>query len=202
MSTVNLQKGERVKLEKANDSGNKVTHLEVGLGWSANTGDGADFDLDASVFCLNAEGKTSVPYFLYYGSPQVDNKPTILEGALIHSGDNLTGDGDGDDETVYIDLNKVPSDTVKMVVVVSIHEAGARNQSFSMVQDAYVDIKNPKNNSEVLFHFDLSWDATGAKTVKFVEIFKVGDEWAVSALNTEIDGELGAVCSEYGLTPA
>ena len=198
---IKLEKGGKILLEKTNESGTALTKINIGLGWDAKPGaaTGADFDLDASIVCIGADGKAVAGGFLYYNSPKVDGKPTILDGALVHSGDNLTGEGDGDDETIMIDLAKVPATVDKMVVVVDIHQAASRSQNFGMAENSYVRLLNASDSDTELVHFDLNFDASVATGTKFATIFRKGTEWAFSADQVEFEGGLETVIAEYGI---
>ena len=147
---ISLAKGQKIDLTKTNPGLSKVV---VGLGWDVNQYDGgADFDLDASVFLLNAEGKcSSEKDFIFY------NQTEGAGGAVIHTGDNRTGEGEGDDEQVKINLNAVPADIQKISFVITIHEAEARRQNFGQVSNAYVRVINEDSNEE-LIRYDLGED--------------------------------------------
>ena len=199
---VNLEKGGKVLLEKTNESGTALTKIVIGCGWDEKQGSasGSDFDLDASIVCLGADGKAVSGGFLYYGAPKVDGKPTILSGALVHSGDNLTGEGDGDDESITIDLTNVPTNVEKMMVVVDIYQAKSRGQNFGMVENSFIRLLNPNNNNEELIHFDLNFDASTATGVKFATIFRKNNEWAFSADQVEFEGGLKKITEEYAIS--
>lgn len=199
---VNLEKGGKILLEKTNESGTPLTKIKVGCGWDMKPGSasGHDFDLDASIVCLGADGKAVPGGFLYYGAPKVDGKPTILSGALVHSGDNLTGEGDGDDEVITIDLPNVPANVEKMMVVVDIYQAKSRGQNFGQVENSFVRLLNASDNDTELVHFDLNFDASTATGVKFATIFRKGAEWAFSADQTEFEGGLKKITEEYAIS--
>lgn len=202
MGVINLKKGGKIMLEKQNDSGNPLSTIAIGLGWDAKAGavTGADFDLDASVVCLGADGKAIPGAFLYYNSPKnSEGLPSVLAGALVHSGDNLTGDGDGDDETIMLNLPNVPAEVVKLLVVVDIHQAVARNQNFGMAENSYVRLYDTTNNAE-LIKFDLNFDASTSTGVKFCSIFRKDGAWAFSADQEEFSGGLDAVVNEYAVS--
>ena len=203
MSTINLQKGGKILLEKANESGTKLTHINVGLGWdmkpSASTG--SDFDLDASVLCVGADGKALPGGLLFYNSPKdAQGRPHIFGGALTHSGDNLTGAGDGDDEVIMIDLTKVPAEVQEMVVIVDVYQADSRGQNFGMAENSFCRLFNPNDNNTELIHFDLNFDASTATGVKFARIFRKDSEWAFSADQVEFSGGLQKIIDEYAVT--
>ncbi|MCA9772578.1 MAG: TerD family protein, partial [Myxococcales bacterium] len=148
---VSLSKGGNVSLTKEAPG---LTAITVGLGWDARVTDGAAFDLDASVFICGEDGKVrSDADFVYY------NNKTALRGAVEHLGDNRTGDGAGDDESVKIDLSKVPEDVKKMVFAVTIHEADTRGQNFGQVDNAFIRVVNEDTGNEIV-RYDLSEDAS------------------------------------------
>lgn len=196
-----VEKGGKMLLEKANTSGTQLTKIGIGCGWDPKEGaaSGADFDLDASVLIINKDGK--LVNTLYYGTPKVDGKIQLFNGSLLHTGDNLTGEGEGDDETIMLDLPNIPAEADKLVVVVDIYQGKSRGQNFGMVENAFIRLFNPNNvinnEPEELIHFDLNFDASVATGVKFATIFRKGDEWAFSADQTEFEGGLQAVVKSY-----
>ena len=136
--TVKLTKGENINLSKEAPGMNQVV---VGLGWDVN--EGVSADLDAMCFLLTTEGKVrSAKDFIYYGMDRVGGKLATADGAVEHTGDNLTGEGDGDDEQIKIDLSKVPADVDRIVVLVDIYEAAQKNQNFGQVKNAFVRLVN------------------------------------------------------------
>ena len=139
---VSLSKGQKVDLTKTNPG---LTKIIVGLGWDTNKYDGSsDFDLDASVFMLGANGKIpSEKNFIFY------NNLVSPDGSIKHTGDNLTGDGDGDDETVLVELAKVDAAITELVFVVTIHEAEKRKQNFGQVRNAFIRLYDQDTNKEV-----------------------------------------------------
>src|SRR6476620_3192595 len=144
---ISLQKGGNVNLSKEAPG---LSKMVVGLGWDTRATDGAGFDLDGAVFLVNAEGKVrSDADFVFY------NNLKSTDGSVVHSGDNTTGAGDGDDETVTIDLTKVPADVDKIIFAVTIHEAETRRQNFGMVSKAFVRCVNANGNAEIA-RYDLS----------------------------------------------
>ncbi len=193
--SVNLVKGGKVKLTK-DDGVTALTAIMVGLGWDAKqTGaNGAEFDLDASVYMVNKDGRVSpVTNFVFF------NNLKSPCGSVEHTGDNLTGDGDGDDEQIKIDLSKVPADIDKLVVVVNIFEADSRGQNFGMVENSFVRLLDMTGGEKEAIHFDLNFDASTATGVKFATIFRKGDTWAFSADQVEFSGGLEALNTEYGI---
>lgn len=193
METVNLTKGQKVKLEKEDGSG--LTKIMVGLGWDAKDGGaaGADFDLDASVYMLGADDKVlNSKGLIFY------NNLTSECGSVVHQGDNLTGEGEGDDEVIKVDLTKVPANIQKLVVVVDIYQAPQRNQNFGMVENSFMRIVDEITGQE-MFHFDLNFDASTATGVVFGTLFRKNNTWAFSADQTEFAGGLAALNTKYGI---
>ena len=140
---VSLSKGQKVDLTKTNPG---LTKAVVGLGWDTNKYDGsADFDLDASAFLLDVNGKVVKDEdFIFYNNLESETK------AVIHTGDNRTGEGEGDDEAIIIDFSKVPSHIEKIAISVTIHDAAERHQNFGQVSNAFIRIVNESNNEEIL----------------------------------------------------
>ena len=190
---VSLNKGGRVSLSKEAPG---LAHIRIGLGWDERATDGADFDLDASAFLLNASGKVrSDSDFIFY------NNLTGANGALEHQGDNLTGGGDGDDEVIKVDLKKMESgaaDVAKIAVVVTIHEAEARSQNFGQVDNAFIRIVNDDNNQEIV-RFDLTEDYSVETAMIFGEVYFKDGEWRFSAVGQGYGGGLSAVCKNFGI---
>ena len=148
---LSLSKGGNLSLTKEAPG---MTKVLVGLGWDARSTDGQDFDLDASAFLLKADGKVRADSdFIFY------NQLKSTDGSVEHTGDNRTGEGDGDDEAIKIDLSKVPADVDKIAITVTIHEADARRQNFGQVRNAFIRLVNQDNNNEVV-RYDLAEDAS------------------------------------------
>ena len=188
---VSLSKGGNVNLSKEAPG---LTHIKIGLGWDARATDGVDFDLDAVGFLLKADGKIlSDNSFIFY-----NNKNSEC-GSVIHLGDNKTGEGEGDDEAVTVDLAKVPSDVDKFVVAVTIHEAETRNQNFGQVSNAFVRVLNDSNNSEIA-RYDLSEDASIETAMIFGELYRHGNDWKFRAVGQGFAGGLGPLASSYGVS--
>ena len=144
---ISLNKGGNLSLSKTDPSLNQVL---IGLGWDARATDGADFDLDASAFLLAANDKVrGETDFIFY------NQTRSPEGSVEHTGDNRTGEGDGDDEAVKINLAKVPADVQKIAITVTIHDAESRGQNFGQVQNAFIRVVNDQTNVEIV-RFDLN----------------------------------------------
>ncbi|MEK5038402.1 TerD family protein [Sporosarcina sp. FSL K6-3457] len=191
MGVISLAKGQKVDLTKTNPGLSKVV---VGLGWDVNKYDGGqDFDLDASVFLLDANGKVSGGQdFVFY------NNTTGGNGSVVHSGDNLTGDGDGDDESVSISINDIPANIEKVSFAVTIHDAEARNQNFGMVSNAFIRIVNEATNAE-LIRYDLGEDFSIETAVVVGELYRHNGEWKFSAVGSGYQGGLAALCNDFGL---
>jgi tellurium resistance protein TerD len=190
---VSLSKGGNVSLSKSAPSLKKIL---VGLGWEARVTSGEDYDLDASVFLLGANGKVRQDEdFIFY------NQPRSVCGSVEHTGDNRTGAGDGDDEAIKIDLEKIPKSIARLVVCVTIHDAEARRQNFGQVSDAFIRIVNRDNDVEIV-RFDLSEDYSTETAMIFGEIYRHGDEWKFKAVGQGFNGGLAAMCNQFGVTVA
>ncbi|WP_411344099.1 TerD family protein [Paenibacillus sp. WLX1005] len=188
---INLSKGQKIDLTKTNPGLAKIT---VGLGWDTNKYDGGgDFDLDVSVFCANGAGKVaSEKDFIFFNNPQNEN------GSVVHSGDNRTGAGDGDDEQIKIDLPSVPQTVEKVAFTITIYEADARNQNFGQVSNAYVRIVNDATNEE-LIRFDLGEDFSIETGVVVGELYRHSGEWKFSAVGNGYRDGLSGLVRDYGL---
>jgi len=188
---VSLAKGQKVDLTKTNPG---LSKLSIGLGWDTNKYDGGnDFDLDSSVFLLDATGKVTGPQdFVFY------NQTTGGNGSVVHSGDNLTGDGDGDDEQVKIALKEVPESVQKVTFTVTIHEAESRTQNFGMVSNAFIRVVNEETNEE-LIRYDLGEDFSIETAVVVGELYRHNGEWKFSAIGSGYQGGLAALCNDFGL---
>lgn len=188
---VSLAKGQRVSLEKVAPG---LTEIFVGLGWDTKVTDGGfDFDLDASLFLLGSNGKLiSDNHFIFYNNLTSPDSDKSVE----HTGDNLTGDGDGDDEVINVNLQKVPSDVQKIVVVVTIHEAEQRSQNFGQVDNAYIRIVDAKTNAEAT-RFDLTEDGSVETAMIMAELYRKNGEWRVNAVGAGYQGGLQALLDRY-----
>jgi len=188
--SINLKKGEKINLTK----GTGIKKIIVGLGWDTNKYDGGfDFDLDASVFLLDANGKTtSESDFIFY------NNLKHPSGAVIHTGDNKTGEGEGDDEQILIDFEKMPSNIEKIAIAVTIHDAEARRQNFGQVSNAFVRVINQETNEEYL-RYDLSEDFSIETVLVICEIYKHNNEWKFNAVGSGFSGGLETLVKNYGL---
>ena len=188
---ISLTKGGNISLAKEAPG---MTKIHVGLGWDARVTDGAEFDLDASCFLLKEDGKTrSEKDFIFY------NQKESSCGGVKHMGDNLTGEGEGDDEVVKIDLEKITSDVNKITFTVTIHEAETRHQNFGMVSKAYIRIVNDVNNEEIA-RFDLSEDASVNTAMVFGELYRNGADWKFRAVGQGFEGGLAAMARSFGLS--
>ena len=188
---INLTKGQKVDLTKGNPS---LTKIVVGLGWDVNAFDsGAAFDLDAAAFMVGGNGKCPTEKeFVFYGNLE------HTSGSVKHMGDNLTGEGDGDDEKVMVKLAAMPADVMKLAFAVTIHEAEQRRQNFGMVSNAFIRVVNEKDGTEIA-RFDLSEDASTNTSLIFGELYRHNDEWKFRAVGQGFDGGLGALARNYGV---
>lgn len=188
---ISLQKGGNVNLSKEAPGMKKMT---LGLGWDTRATDGAEFDLDASAFMLNSAGKVrSDADFIFY------NQPKSVEGAVQHSGDNRTGAGDGDDESIIVDLSLIPADVEKVAVCVTIHAAEERRQNFGMVSSAYIRCIDTGSNAEVA-KYDLSEDASVETAMIFGEIYRHNGDWKFKAIGQGFQGGLGPLAKNFGVS--
>ncbi|MBF0413270.1 MAG: TerD family protein [Desulfamplus sp.] len=191
--TVSLSKGGRISLSKEAPG---LSKIYIGLGWDCRTTDGAPFDLDTSVFLLNASGKVrNDGDFVFYGNLKA------IDGAVEHLGDNLTGAGEGDDEVIKVNfaqLDASASDVEKIALVVTIHEAETRKQNFGQVNNAFIRILNDDNQTEIV-RYDLSEDFSMETALVFGEIYKKGGEWRFTAVGQGYAGGLAAACKDYGV---
>ena len=181
---INLQKGQRESMT--------APKFTIGLGWDTNTSStGQAFDLDASVFILGENGKMlSDQHFVFYNNLRSPND------AVIHTGDNLTGDGDGDDEQVMVDLSKIDDNASEIIVVVTIHDAASRNQNFGQVRNSFVRIFDTNSNVELL-NYELEEDFSIETAVEFGRIYKRNNEWKFEAVGTGMKGGLQDYLNKY-----
>jgi len=188
---VSLSKGSNVNLSKEAPGLAKVS---LGLGWDNRATDGADFDLDAVAFLVNAEGKVSADSdFIFY------NNLKSACGSVEHQGDNTTGEGDGDDEVVDITLANVPAAIQRVIVAVTIHEAAARNQNFGQVSNAFIRVVNANNSSEIA-RYDLSEDASIETAMIFGELYRHSGDWKFKAVGQGFAGGLGPLAASFGVS--
>lgn len=188
---VNLSKGQKVSLTKGNPGLSKII---VGLGWDTNKYDGGfDFDLDAAAFLLGPKGKVnSDGDFIFYGNLR------HASGAVEHMGDNLTGDGDGDDEQIKVNLSAIPSNIEKIGFTVTIYDADTRKQNFGQVSNAYIRIFDEVSNTE-LIRYDLGEDFSVETAVVVGELYRNNGEWKFNAIGSGFHGGLFALCKNYGV---
>ena len=189
--SVSLTKGGNVSLTKEAPG---LTAVVVGLGWDARSTDGADFDLDASAILANdADKVVSDKHFIFF------NNLKSPEGSVEHTGDNLTGEGEGDDEQIKVDLNAVPAEVQKIVFPVSIYEAQARSQSFGQVRNAFIRVVNQAGGTE-LARYDLSEDASTETAMVFGELYRNGAEWKFRAVGQGWESGLAGIARDYGVS--
>lgn len=188
---VSLSKGQKVDLTKTNPG---LTNVVVGLGWDTNKYDGGkDFDLDSSVFLLGESGKvTTESDFVFYNNPQGAN------GSVVHTGDNRTGAGDGDDEQVKINLTAIPVNIQRIALTITIHDAESRSQNFGQVSNAYARIFN-ETTGEELIRYDLGEDFSIETALVVGELYRHNGEWKFSAIGSGYQGGLAALASDFGL---
>ena len=187
---LSLSKGGNLSLTKTDPNLNK---LLIGLGWDERATSGTDFDLDASVFLVNSMGKVRGDHdFIFYNQLKSDN------GAVEHTGDNRTGEGDGDDEVIKVNLSQLPADVDKVVVTVTIHDAQQRNQNFGQVANAFIRVVNEETGVEVV-RFDLAEDYSVETAMVFGEVYRDNREWKLRAVGKGYSGGLQAMCHQYGI---
>jgi tellurium resistance protein TerD len=189
--SVNLSKGQKISLTKDNPSLSKIT---VGLGWDTNKYSGGyDFDLDASCFECGANGKCRNELdFIFY------KNLNSSDGAIHHTGDNRTGEGEGDDEAIQIDLSKVAPDVQSIAITATIYDADKRSQNFGQVSNAYIRVVDDSTGSEIV-RFDLGEDFSIETAVVAGEIYKNNGEWKFNAVGSGFQGGLAALCKNYGI---
>lgn len=187
---VSLSKGGNVSLSKEAPG---LSAIRVGLGWDTRVTDGADFDLDASIFILNEGGKVrSDADFIFY------NNKVGASGTVEHMGDNLTGEGAGDDEVVKVNLAGLPADVAKLSFCVTIHEAEGRRQNFGMVSNAFIRVVNEAGGTEIA-RYDLSEDASTETAMIFGELYRHGAEWKFKAIGQGFAGGLAPLARSFGV---
>jgi tellurium resistance protein TerD len=188
--SVSLNKGGNVSLTKEAPG---LQAVLVGLGWDARTTTGADFDLDASALMVEQSGKiVSDQHFVFF------NNLKSPDGSVEHTGDNLTGEGEGDDEAIKVNLVAVPTEVDKIVVAVSIHEAEGRQQSFGQVRNAFIRVVNQADNKEIT-RYDLSEDASTETAMIFGEVYRSGAEWKFRAVGQGYSTGLAGIARDYGV---
>jgi len=187
---VSLTKGGNVSLTKEAPG---LTAVLVGLGWDVRTTTGTDFDLDASAIMVGASGKvTSDQGFIFF------NNLKSPDGSIEHTGDNLTGEGEGDDEAIKVNLATVPAEVDKVVFPVSIYDADSRGQSFGQVRGAFIRVVNQTGGAEIA-RYDLTEDASTETAMVFGELYRAGSEWKFRAVGQGYASGLRGIASDYGV---
>ena len=180
---INLEKGQRVNVN--------LPKFIVGLGWDSNASSDQDFDLDASVFILGENKKVLADeYFVFY------NNLKSPDGSVEHTGDNLTGAGDGDDESLKVDLSKINPSATELCFVVTIHDAVNRRQNFGQVRNSFVRVYNPDTNEEIL-KYELEEDFSVETAVEFGRLYKRNGEWKFEAVGVGQKGGLNDYIAKY-----
>ena len=187
---VSLSKGGNVSLSKEAPG---LTAVVVGLGWDVRSTTGTDFDLDASALLVDANGKVvSDQHFVFF------NNLKSPDGSVEHTGDNLTGEGEGDDEQIKVNLAGVPAEVDKIVFPVSIHEGESRQQSFGQVRNAFIRVVNQAGGAE-LARYDLSEDASTETAMVFGELYRNGAEWKFRAVGQGYASGLRGIAQDFGV---
>ena len=187
---ISLSKGGNVSLTKQAPG---LTEIVVGLGWDARTTTGDGFDLDASAMILGANGKVrSGADFIFY------NAPSSPDGTVVHAGDNVTGQGEGDDERIAVKLATMAPDVDKIIFAVTIHEAVARSQTFGQVRNSFIRVVNSADNAEIA-RYDLTEDASIETGMVFGEVYRNGAEWKFRAVGQGYANGLAGIATEYGV---
>ncbi|MDE0925232.1 MULTISPECIES: TerD family protein [Alphaproteobacteria] len=187
---ISLSKGGNVSLSKEDPT---LDEIMIGLGWDARATDGADFDLDASAFLLTAAGRVRNDLdFCFYNNKNVGE-------AVVHQGDNRTGEGEGDDEQIKITLSKLPAEIDKVAIAVTIHEAEARRQSFGQVSNAFIRLVNQKTGAEVV-RYDLAEDASVETALILGEVYRHGSDFKFRAVGQGFKGGLGPLATSFGVS--
>ena len=188
---ISLNKGGNLSLSKTDPN---LVRILIGLGWDERATDGAAFDLDASAFLLTATGKVRGDHdFIFY------NQLKSQDSSVEHTGDNRSGQGDGDDETLLVDLSKVSPEIEKIAITVTIHDAQARGQNFGQVQNAFIRVVNDQTNVEIV-RFDLNEDYSTETAMIFGELYRHNGEWKFRAVGQGYNGGLRAMCGQYGIS--
>jgi tellurium resistance protein TerD len=188
--SVSLSKGGNVSLTKEAPG---LTAVLVGLGWDVRTTTGADFDLDASALMVGSNGKILTDgHFVFF------NNLTSPDGSVQHTGDNLTGEGEGDDEAIKVHLDGVPAECDRIVVTVSIYDADARGQSFGQVRNAFIRVVNQAGGAEIA-RYDLSEDASSETAMIFGELYRSNGEWKFRAVGQGYSTGLSGIARDFGV---
>lgn len=184
-----LSKGQKMDLTKGNPG---LDNLKVGLGWDVNNMSGQSFDLDTQLFMLNAQKKVvSQAHVVFY------NNLVSPDGAVRHNGDNRTGQGEGDDETISIKLSQISPDVERLVFTVTIDQAQAKGQNFGQVANAYIRVVNEASNEQIC-RFDLSEDYSTSISLVVAEAYRHNGEWKFGALGQGSTLDLAGLCVQYG----
>lgn len=188
--SVSLAKGGNVSLSKEAPN---LTAVSVGLGWDVRSTTGADYDLDASALGINS-GKRVVNdnFFVFY------NNLRSPDGAIEHTGDNRTGEGDGDDESINVDLKALSPEVESIIFPVTIHDADTLGQSFGQVHGAFIRVVDQADGRE-LARYDLSEDASTETAMVFGEIYRRGGEWKFRAIGQGYASGLAGIARDYGV---
>jgi tellurium resistance protein TerD len=187
---VSLTKGGNVSLTKQAPG---LSAVVVGLGWDERTTSGQAYDLDASALMLNAAGRIlSDQHFVFF------NNLTSPDGSVEHTGDNLTGSGEGDDEQIKVDLSRVPAEVDRIVFPVSIYEADSRRQNFGQVRNAFIRVVNQADGAE-LTRYDLSEDASSETAMIFGELYRHAGDWKFRAVGQGYSSGLAGIARDYGV---
>jgi tellurium resistance protein TerD len=188
--SVSLTKGGNVSLSKEAPG---LTNVVVGLGWDARTTTGVEYDLDASVIVAGADGRVlSDKHFIFF------NNKVSPDGTIEHTGDNLTGEGEGDDEQVKVNLAGMAAEADKIVFMVSIYEGDTKGQSFGQVRNAFIRVVNAADNKE-LARYDLSEDASTETAMVFGEVYRNGSDWKFRAVGQGYASGLTGIARDYGV---
>lgn len=188
--TINLSKGAKINLTKDKPS---LKNIMIGLGWDCNKYSGScDFDLDASVFLVDASGRTKAEGFVFYNNLVGPNE------SVVHQGDNRTGEGEGDDEQIMVCLDKIPDYVEKIAITVTIDAATERKQNFGMVENAFCRLVNDDTGVEEV-RFDLAEEFSIETAIVVGEIYKYNGSWQFRAIGQGFSGGLQALCKNYGL---
>jgi tellurium resistance protein TerD len=191
LMSISLSKGGNVSLSKEAPG---LTAVSVGLGWDARTTTGTDFDLDASAIMVNSAGKVvSDSHFIFF------NNTTSPDGSVEHTGDNLTGECDGDDETIRVNLATVPPEVERIVFPVSVYDGAARSQGFGQVSNAFIRIVNQAGGTEIA-RFDLTEDASTETAMLFGELYRNNAEWKFRAVGQGYSSGLAGIAKDFGVT--
>ena len=187
---ISLNKGGNLSLSKTDPT---LVRILIGLGWDERATDGASFDLDASAFLLTASGKVRGDHdFIFY------NQLKSQDGSVEHTGDNRSGQGDGDDESLLVDLSKVSPEVEKIAITVTIHDAQSRGQNFGQIANAFIRVVNQDSGVEIV-RFDLAEDYSTETAMVFGEVYRHNGEWKFRAVGQGYAGGLAAMCQQYGI---